>query len=99
MTDHGICGKCSQRNSCNEVYQQIADNKGPSLLGKVVIAFAVPLVSFVLAVAVFSELTAKIMPSRWGATTLSFFLAIGTTVLVVAVIQVVNRRFGKNRQN
>jgi predicted permease len=99
MTDQGICGKCSQRDSCKEVYQQMADNKGPSVLGKVLIAFAVPLLSFVSAVAVFSGLTTKIIPSEWGATTLSFFLAVGTAILVVAVTQVVNRRFGKYRQN
>lgn len=99
MTDQGICGKCSQSDSCKEAYQRIADNKGPSVLGKVLIAFAIPLLSFVVAVAVFQQLTDRLMPSRWGATVLSFVLAVGTTVLVVAVTRVVNRRFGKNRQN
>ncbi len=98
MSDHEICGKCSQRNGCKQVYQQIADNKGPSVLGKVMIAFAVPLLSFVLAVVVFSELTAKIMPSGRSATALSFFLSIVMTVLIVSVMQVANRRFGKDRQ-
>jgi uncharacterized membrane protein (DUF485 family) len=98
MTDQGICGKCSQRNSCKVVYQQIADNKGPSVLGKVLIAFAVPLSSFVLAAAVFQVLMAG-LTSKTLATVLSFTLAVGTMVLVVAVTQVVNGRFGKNRQN
>jgi len=97
MTDHEICGKCSQRNGCKQVYQQIADNKGPSVLGRVLIAFAVPLLSFVLAVAVFSELIAKIMPSSRSATALIFFMAIGTTVFTVSVIRVVNRLHGKDR--
>jgi hypothetical protein len=96
MTDQGICGKCSQKNGCKQAYQQMADNKGSSVLGKVMIAFAVPLLSFVLAVVVFQKLTAG-LASKTAATILSFILAIGTTALIVAVIQIVNRQSGRNR--
>jgi predicted permease len=96
MADHEICGKCSQRNGCKQAYQQMADYKGPSVLGKVIVAFAVPLLSFVLAVAVFQELTAG-LASKTAATISSLVLAVGTTAIVIAIIQVVNRKFRADR--
>jgi hypothetical protein len=96
MTDQDICGKCIQRNGCKQAYQRMADYKGPSVLGKVLIAFAVPLLSFILAAAVFQELTAG-LTSKTTATVLSFALSVGTTAFVMAVIQVANRRFRTER--
>ena len=96
MTDHEICEKCSQRNGCEKAYQRMADFKGPSVLGKVLIAFAIPLLSFILAAAVFQRLTAD-FASETLATALSFVLAVGTTVLVMIIIRVANRRFWVNR--
>lgn len=97
MTDQGICGKCSQRNGCKDIYQQIADNKGPSVLAKVVIAFVLPLLSFVLAIAVFSRLITRITSSQSAVTLLSFVLAVGVTALVLVLSNVASRWFGKIR--
>ncbi len=99
MTDQGICDKCGQRNGCKHVYQQMSDYKGPSVLGKVLIAFALPLLSFVVSLAVFQEVMAALTPSKGLATAVSVVLAIGVTALVVAVSQLLNRRLGKDRQN
>lgn len=77
----------------------MADYKGPSVLGKVLIAFALPLLSFVVSLAVFQEVIVSLTPSKPLATALSVVLAIGMTALVVVVTQLVNRRFGKDRQN
>jgi hypothetical protein len=96
MTDHEICEKCSQRNGCKQAYQRMADYQGPSVLGKVLTAFAVPLLSFILMAAVFQDLTAHLM-SKTLSTALSFVLAVGTTALVIIIIQVINRRFGVDR--
>ncbi len=99
MTDKEICGKCSQRNDCRQVYQQISAYKGPSVLGKVLIAFAVPILSFVLAVAVFQYLAVKWINSRQLQVVFSLCLAVGITGLVVGITQVANRRLRKDRQN
>jgi len=99
MTDQGICDKCGQRNGCKHVYQQMADYKGPSVLGKVLIAFALPLLSFLVSLAVFQEVMARLTPSKRLATALSVVLALAMTALVMTVTQLVNRRFGKDRQN
>jgi len=74
----------------------MADYQGPSVLGKVLIGFAVPLLSFILMAAVFQKLTAG-LASKTLATALSFILAVGTTALVITIIQVANRRFGADR--
>jgi nitrate reductase gamma subunit len=99
MTDQGICDKCGQRNGCKHVYQQMADYKGPSVLGKVLIAFVLPLLGFVVSLTIFQEVMAKLISSKRMASALSAAMAIGVTALIVAITRLVNRRFGKDRQN
>lgn len=96
MANQSICEKCSQRNGCEQVYQRMADYKGPSVLGKVLLAFAVPLLTFIPAAVIFGKLTAD-LASKTAATALSFVLAVGTTAIVVSAIQIVYRWFGRNR--
>ena len=55
MTNQEICDNCGLRDGCRQVYQRMADYQGPSVLGKVLTAFVLPLLSFIVAVAVFGK--------------------------------------------
>ena len=46
-----LCLDCGQRNSCGSVYQKLGTARGPSVLGKSLIAFVLPIVLFLLALA------------------------------------------------
>ncbi|NLH16147.1 MAG: SoxR reducing system RseC family protein [Phycisphaerae bacterium] len=46
------CSGCGQRSSCGSVYQKLGAAKGPSVLGLSLIAFLLPIVQFLLALAV-----------------------------------------------
>jgi hypothetical protein len=50
------CSGCGQRSSCGSVYQKLGTARGPSVLGKSLIAFVLPIVLFVLALAGFEWL-------------------------------------------
>ena len=51
-----LCSGCGQRSSCGSVYQKLGAAKGPSVLGKSLIAFVLPIVLFLLALAAFDRL-------------------------------------------
>jgi hypothetical protein len=46
-----LCSGCGQRTSCGSVYQKLGTAQGPSVLGKSLIAFVLPIVLFLLALA------------------------------------------------
>jgi hypothetical protein len=46
-----MCSGCGQRSSCGSVYQKLGTARGPSVLGKSLIAFVLPIVLFLLALA------------------------------------------------
>lgn len=45
------CEKCSEKESCREVFKKLGSLKGPSVLLKVIQAFLLPLILFVAALA------------------------------------------------
>jgi len=51
-----LCSSCGQRSSCGSVYQKLGTARGPSVLGKSLIAFVLPIVLFLLALAVSDHL-------------------------------------------
>jgi hypothetical protein len=46
-----LCSGCGQRSSCGSVYQKLGTARGPSVLGKSLIAFILPIVLFLLVLA------------------------------------------------
>ena len=95
MTESDICGNCGQRNSCKQVYQHIADYKGPSVLAKVLTALVLPLLGFVLALLLFE----RFISTSPSGLILGLILALGAAAAVAAAAKVLNRRFGEHRQN
>lgn len=69
----------------------------PSVVFKVVIAFLVPLVVFIAALAIFKAILAGIVNSKEAQTALSFLLALSVTFVVVLVIKMIGKQFRKDR--
>ena len=98
MANQEICDNCGLRNGCKQVYQRMADYQGPSVLGKVLIAFVLPLLSFVLAVAVFAKVAGRFGLVRELEVILSLVFGLFTAAGVVLVVKVISRQFRKDRQ-
>ena len=56
MTQYKHCQGCSQKHDCQDIYQKLANLKGPSVALKVIIAFLLPILVFIIILAIFEEI-------------------------------------------
>lgn len=100
MAQQKFCQECNQRHNCREVYRQLGKAEGSSVAFKVVVAFLLPLVVFIAALAVSEKILAGIINSKKAQTVLSFLLALAVTMSVVGCSLLVARRNRKiKKQN
>jgi uncharacterized membrane protein len=97
MFQQKFCQECVQKRNCKEIYQQLGNTKNPSVVFKVVIAFLVPLVVLIAALAIFKAILAGIINSKEAQTALSFLLALSMTFAVLLVIKAINKKLSKNK--
>jgi hypothetical protein len=56
MVQGQACNRCSQGHDCKKIYQQLGQAEGPSVVFKVLMAFALPVVTFLAGLAAFGHL-------------------------------------------
>jgi len=95
MVQERFCEQCSQRHNCQDLYQKLGNSGGPSIVSKVVVAFIVPLLVFIICLAAFERILAEMINAERLRTALVFVLALSVTFLVILVVKVIGRRFGK----
>ena len=95
MTGQKFCKHCSQSHDCQKVYQQLGKAKGPSVASKAAVAFLLPIMAFIAALAAFEKILAGLVNSKQARTAISFLLA-GSAVLVwVLIVKVINSHADK----
>jgi positive regulator of sigma E activity len=77
----------------------MAEYRGPSVLGKVFTAFVLPLLSFIVAVAVFDKVTDKFELSKELEVVLSLVFGLITAIVAVFAVKILHRQFRKDRQD
>jgi len=85
MQDNQNCSGCIHKNDCQEVYEKLGQVQGPSVALKAVIAFLVPIVIFIVVLAlsghifsgIFEKEDASIAASAAVAMLASLFFALG----------------------
>jgi len=92
MDEQKFCQECGQRHECQKVYQQLGNNKSPSVAFKVVIAFLLPLVVFITALIASGKILSGIINSKEAQTVLSFLLALAVTFICIFVLKAINRQ-------
>ena len=97
MAPQKFCQECNQRHTCQDVYRQLGNTKSPSVVFKVVVAFLLPLVVFIVALAAFEKILAKAINSKESRTALSFLLAVLVTFVCILIIKVINRQLSKDK--
>jgi len=97
MFQQKFCQECNQKRDCKEVYQQLGNTKNPSVVFKVVIAFLLPMVIFIAALAAFEAILANTIDTKELQTALNFLLALSMTFAVVLVIKAINKKLSKNK--
>jgi len=97
MSRQEFCHKCSERHNCHEVYRQLGKVEGPSVVFKVVVAFLLPLMVFIAALAVFEKILAGVVNTEQLQTALVFLLAALVTFAFILIIKAINKQFSGQR--
>jgi len=97
MAQEKFCLECNQRHDCREVYQQLGKAEGPSVVFKVVVAFLLPLMVFIAALAASEKILAKTINNKETQTALSFLLALSITFVCILIIKAINRQPSKDK--
>ncbi|MFC1763211.1 hypothetical protein ACFL6U_14175 [Planctomycetota bacterium] len=58
------CSGCQNETRCEDVYRRLGDSDAPPIAGKVVLAFIVPMLLFILALAASDRLLSGIVDAR-----------------------------------
>jgi len=97
MVEEKICQGCTQSNKCEDVYQRLGRFEGPSVAWKVVVAFLLPVVVFIAALAALEEALAEEVESQAARTAVGFALALCASLVCVLITRTIDRQFGKGR--
>lgn len=90
MTQQDSCHLCSQKHDCRQVYDRMGNAPGPSIAGDVCLALLLPLVVFVVALAIFQKiLAATAEPAR---TAIALVLALASTLGCVVVVRMIKQK-------
>ena len=92
MAEQKICEDCTQKHDCRRIYEQLGDVEGPSVVIKVIVAFLLPLVVFIVSLAVFQEILAKAISSQHLQSALSLLPAFLVTFVCILIVRVVRKR-------
>jgi hypothetical protein len=93
--EKNFCPECSQSHNCRAVYQQLSNTKGPCIVTKALVAFLLPIVTFVAGLAIFDKALAGLINNQNLQTALSFLSAVGVSFVCVLVVKAIDFRPAK----
>jgi hypothetical protein len=85
------CDRCSDAHDCKRIYQTLGQVEGPSVVVKVLIAFALPIVVFLAALAGFGHLLRERLAEPYLTPVVFALAALLTAGSVVAASTIVKR--------
>jgi len=91
MTSGKFCQDCIQKHDCKRIYEQLGDSQGPSVALKAILAFLLPLMVFIVSLAVFEREFTGAIVAKSVQTALSFVLALLVTFVCVLITRVINK--------
>ncbi len=98
MAQEEFCQDCNQKHDCQKIYEQLGNVKSPSVVFKVIVAFLLPVVVFIVSLAVFEEVLAKAVNTEELQTLLSFLISLFITFVCILIVQVINRQLKINNK-
>ncbi len=98
MAQQHECQGCQHHNSCADMYRRLGHSDTSSVAVKVCIAFILPLIAFVVSMAVSEGLLNKQVGTQ-GATLISFVVALAGAIGVAALGSWIMRVWPKTTRN
>jgi len=87
MSEENFCRECNQKHTCRQAFEQAGKIKGGSVGCKTIIAFLLPLMVFIAALAVFEKMLPKIIDAKNLQTPMTLVLASLTTLVYILIIK------------
>ena len=97
MGDEQFCERCSQRHDCREVYGKLGNAEGPSLTLRVVVAFLMPILVFIVSLGGFEKGLGWVIERAALRTAASLSGAVIVTLAWILTVRAIDRRLGKRR--
>ncbi len=91
MAEQNICEDCEQKHDCQRIYEQLGDVEGPSVVIKVIVAFLLPLVVFIVSLAAFQEIFVRAISNQHLQTAMILLLALLVTFVCILIVRMINR--------
>ena len=98
MSQEDFCQNCHQKNDCQEVYRRMGSTECPPVFYKSVVAFLLPMIVFVVSVAIFEKILSGDKFSHFSQnlqTAISFFMALLVTAVFIVVFKLLSKLFRK----
>jgi hypothetical protein len=103
MANENLCEKCSEKKSCQDIYKQLGQAKGPSVVLRAIVAFVVPIVFFIASLAACDLVLAKSIEAKELRIALGFLIALVITFAAVRAVRVcflrLSQRPAKQKEN
>ena len=96
MAEEKLCQECTEKSGCRQIYHQMGNSKEPSIALKVVNAFLLPLVVFIVALATLEKVFAEIADTKEVVATISCAAAMVLTLGLILAIKVIGKKITKN---
>jgi hypothetical protein len=97
MASQRFCQDCIQKHDCQRIYGQLGDSPGESVALKVIFAFLLPLIVFIVSLAVSERVLARVIKTEEVQMVISFVLAILVTFICMFVTRALIKRLGLNK--
>lgn len=87
MESQRFCQNCIQKHDCQRIYEQLGESPGGSVTLKVILAFLLPLIVFIVSLAVSERLLARAVKIEKLQVVLSILLALLVTFGCILIVR------------
>jgi DMSO/TMAO reductase YedYZ heme-binding membrane subunit len=91
MVQQEFCQICPQKDDCRKVYRKLGNTKGPPVTAKVVLAFLLPLLIFIVSLGTSERILTKVIDTDYVLTAISLLLSLLVTFACIVLIRILRR--------
>ena len=97
MESQRFCQDCVQKHDCKRIYEQLGDSPCESVTLKAILAFLLPLIVFIVSLAVSDRVFTGAIKTEGLQMALNLLLALLVTFVYVLITRVVNKQLGLDK--
>jgi uncharacterized membrane protein len=92
MVSESFCKDCIQKHDCRSVYKQLGKSSGESIVLKVILAFLLPMIVFIVSLSVSVRLLTGVIGVEKLQMVFSLLPALLATFICIFIIKIINKR-------